>query len=30
VVEGLRRDEPGLAAAKNVEGFHAPEGVSTV
>jgi hypothetical protein len=29
VVESLRRDEPGLAAAKNVEGFHAPEGLST-
>lgn len=29
VIESLWRDEPGLAAAENVEGFHAPEGLST-
>jgi hypothetical protein len=29
MVESLRRDEPGLAASENVEGFHAPEGLST-
>ena len=29
VVKSLRRDEPRLAGAENVEGFHAPEGLST-
>jgi hypothetical protein len=28
MVEGLGRDEPRLAAAENIEGFHAAEGVS--
>jgi len=28
VIKSLRRDEPGLAGAENVEGFHARRGVS--